>query len=88
MIGRILGLVIATVMGATLYYVSRFWDWSLWPREGLFGVEALRPQGGLVGRWLRGTDLTEYELLIWAIGAFVVLSLLQWLFDLFKRKDG
>ncbi|MBM7068244.1 hypothetical protein IU397_11680 [Actibacterium sp. 188UL27-1] len=86
--GRILGLTVATLAGAVLYYISRFWGWSLWPRDGLLGIEALRPQGGLVTRWLRGSDFTEYDLLIWAVGAFLVLTLLQKLFDLFKRDDG
>ena len=79
---RVLWLAIATLIAAILFYISRFWDFRLWPRDGLFGIEALRPQGGLVGQWLRGTDLAPFELLIWAIGAFVLLTLLQKLYDL------
>ncbi|KIC48375.1 hypothetical protein [Tateyamaria sp. ANG-S1] len=79
---RTLWLIFATLIGAILFYVSRFWDFRLWPRDGLFGIEALRPQGGLVGQWLRGTDLAPFELLIWAIGAFLILTLLQKLYDL------
>ncbi|MEL7125416.1 MAG: hypothetical protein AAGK30_04265 [Pseudomonadota bacterium] len=79
---RIIWMAIAVLTAAILYYVSRFWTYRLWPRDGLFGVEWLRPQGGLVGRWLRGTDLAPFELLIWAVGAFVLLTVLQKIYDL------
>ena len=79
---RVFWLLIAALATAVLYYVSRFWTYRLWPRDGLFGVEALRPQGGLVGRWLRGTDFAPFELLIWAVGALLVLTILQKLYDL------
>lgn len=82
---RLVWMVIATAVAAILFYVSRFWYLRLWPRDGLFGIEALRPQGGLVGRWLRGTDFAPFELLIWAIGAFVLLSVLQKIYDLLNR---
>ena len=79
---RVFWLLIAALATAVLYYVSRFWTHRLWPRDGLFGVEALRPQGGLVGRWLRGTDFAPFELLLWAVGAFLVLTILQKLYEL------
>ncbi|MBY5932083.1 hypothetical protein KUV51_03650 [Tateyamaria omphalii] len=79
---RAIWLIIATLIAAILFYVSRFWDFRLWPRDGLFGIEALRPQGGLVAQWLRGTDLAPFELLVWAVGAFLILTLLQKLYDL------
>ncbi|WP_299687396.1 hypothetical protein [uncultured Tateyamaria sp.] len=82
---RILWLLIAALTTAVLYYVSRFWTFRLWPRDGLFGIEALRPQGGLVAQWLRGTDLAPFELLIWAIGAFLLLTALQKLYDLLNK---
>mmetsp|Transcript_24127 Transcript_24127/g.44858 ORF Transcript_24127/g.44858 Transcript_24127/m.44858 type:complete len:88 (+) Transcript_24127:8047-8310(+) len=78
---RIVWLAVATLVAAILFYLSRFWSFSLWPRSGLFGIEQLRPQGGLVGRWLRGTDFAPFELLIWAIGAFLLLTVLQKLYD-------
>ena len=81
MIRRFLILLFMFFVTAVLVYLSRFWTWSLWPRSGLFGIEELRPQGGLLARWLRGTDAAPYELLIWAVGVFVVLSLLQKLWD-------
>jgi len=79
---RVIWLVVVALVAAILFYVSRFWYLRLWPRDGLFGIDALRPQGGLVGQWLRGTDLAPFELLLWAVGAFLVLSLLQKLYDL------
>ncbi len=85
--GRVLSLSIVALVAASLFYVSRFWDFRLWSRDGLFGIEALRPQGGLVARWLRGSDLAPFELLIWGIGAILILSLLQRLFDLAKRLN-
>jgi hypothetical protein len=63
---RIFWITMATCVAAVLFYLSRFWTLSLWPRDGLFGIEALRPQGSLLGQWLRGTDFAPFELLIWA----------------------
>lgn len=79
---RLVWMLIATALAVVLFYVSRFWYLRLWPRDGLLGIEALRPQGGLVGRWLRGTDFAPFELLIWAVGAFLLLSVVQKLYDL------
>lgn len=78
---RIIWLAVAALVAAILFYLSRFWFLSLWPRSGLFGVEALRPQGDLVSGWLRGTDFAPFELLIWAVGAFLILTVLQKLYD-------
>lgn len=85
MIARIFGMIVAIVAFAGLYYVSRFWEFRLWGREEFYG---LRPQGGYVGQWLRGTDFAPFELLIWAIGVFAVLTILQKLFDLFKGSGA
>ena len=78
---RLVWMAIVVFVAAVFFYLSRFWTLSLWPRSGLFGIEALRPQGSLVGQWLRGTDFAPFELLIWAIGAFLVLTVLQKLYD-------
>lgn len=87
MIRRIVLLAVTALLAAALFYVSRFWFLSLWPRSGLFGVDALRPQGGLVAQWLRGTDLAPFELLVWAILAFLVLSAAQALFSRLPGRD-
>lgn len=81
MIGRVLLLLTVATVGLALFYVSRFWDFRLWGNDGLFGIRMLRPQGGLVAVWLRGTPLAPYELLIWAVGSFLTLSALQWTLD-------
>lgn len=80
-------LIFVAFVTAILFYLSRFWIFSLWPRSGLFGFEALRPQGDLVDRWLRGTDLAPFDLLIWAVGAFLVLTVLQKLYDLLNSPS-
>jgi len=78
---RLIWMAVVVFVAAVFFYLSRFWTLSLWPRSGLFGIEALRPQGSLVGQWLRGTNFAPFELLIWAIGAFLVLTVLQKLYD-------
>ena len=87
MIRRIVWLLLIALVAVALYYVSRFWPFRLWGREGLFGLEALRPQGGLVAVWLRGTPLAAYELLVWAVGSVLLLSGLQWVYDLVTPKN-
>lgn len=87
MIRRIAFLVVVAAVTAVFYYLSRFWDFRLWGREGLLGLEELRPQGGLLARWLSGTDFAPFELLIWVIAVFILLTWLQKLFDLLTRKD-
>lgn len=82
---RILMLIVVACLALVLFYISRFWYLSLWPRPGLFEIEALRPQGGLVGQWLRGTNVAPFELLIWALGCFTVLSVAQKIYDRFAQ---
>jgi len=78
---RILLLLIIFVLGTVMLYLSRFWIFDLWPRSGLFGIAELRPGGGLLGRWLRGTPFAPFELLIWATGVFVILTWVQKFYD-------
>ncbi len=87
MAGRIAMLVLTGLVGLLLVYLSRFWTFELWPREGLLGIEALHPRGNLVGRWLQGTPFRPFELLLWAIGVFLVLTWVQHLFSFFKRDS-
>lgn len=84
---RVISLLIVTLVGVILFYISRFWTLSLWPRSGLFGIEQLPPQGGLLARWLRQTDFAPFELLIWVVAGFLILTYLQKLFDRFPRND-
>jgi len=81
---RAIYLIVVTCVTFILLYISRFWIFSWWDRPGLFELKALPPQGGLLQRWLRGTDLAPFELLIWVIAGFLFLTLLQKLFDKLK----
>lgn len=74
-------LFLTFVVGVVLLYLSRFWFLDLWPRAGLFGIEELRPGGDLIRRWLRGTPFAPFELILWAVGVFVVLTWIQKLYD-------
>lgn len=87
MMKRVFWIFIALILAAILAYVSRFWVFDLWDRSGLFGVTELRPQGGLLGRWLRGTQAAPFELVIWVLGCFLVLTWVQKLFDWMGPKD-
>lgn len=85
---RITLLLVTALVAIVLLYLSRFWIFDLWGRPGLFGIQELRPGGGLLGRWLRGTMAAPFELLIWVTGGFLILTWLQRLFDaLSPNKD-
>ncbi len=74
---RIFGLILAVLVFTALFYLSRYWSFSLWGREGLLGFNWLRPQGNLVPVWLRGSGYGAFAILAWAVGAFLILTLLQ-----------
>lgn len=74
---RIFGLLGAFVLAALLAYISRFWIFDLWARDGLFGIKILTPRGGILGNQLRGTALAPFALLLWAVGAFLLLTVVQ-----------
>ena len=85
---RIVTLVLIALLALVLFYISRFWFLQLWSRPGLLGIEQLRPQGGLLAQWLRGTFAAPFELLIWAVGGFVVLTWAQKLYDRLTAPKG
>ena len=85
MIGRVFGVFLAVLLAAILFYVSRYWPFDFWGREGLFGVKALRPNGDLLRSWLGGTMLRPFDIVIWAIGAFLFLSAIEAIADRLKR---
>ena len=85
MIKRIIGLMIAALAGIVLLYLSPFWPFDLWGREGLFGIEALRPGGDLLSRWLRGTMLAPFDVLIWVVAVFLSLTWMQQGLDRFFK---
>ncbi len=72
------GIALAAALSATALYVSPYWTFRLWDRrEPPFDWELLRPQGDLIAQFLRGTPFRPYEIILWAIGVFLVLSILQ-----------
>ncbi len=81
MIRHIVMIALMLLVTAILLYLSRFWIFSWWGRDGLLGFEALRPQGDLISRWLRGTDFRPFELLLWVVGGFLILTWLQKIVD-------
>ena len=83
---RILSLLVVGILTIILLYLSRFWVFDLWARTGLFGIAELRPDGGLLARWLRGTPLAPFELLIWACGVFIILTWAQKLSDKIAKR--
>ena len=91
---KIILLLIVITVGIALLYISRFWLFSLWDRPGLFDIKQIPPKGGLMLSWLRdlrsatsGTvNLIPFELMIWAISGFLVLTGLEKLFDRFKKN--
>ncbi|MEL6168673.1 MAG: hypothetical protein AAFR35_08270 [Pseudomonadota bacterium] len=87
MIGRILGVAGAAALFAVLFYASRYWPFRWWDRPGLFGLEELPPQGNLVRGWLRGTDFAPFELVVWAVLGFLLLSLIQGIVSRFGGRD-
>lgn len=85
MMGRIFGILLAILFAAILLYVSRYWLFDLWGRDGLFGIEYLRPNGDLLRGWLGGTIWSPFDIVIWGIGAFLFLTLMQTIADRLKR---
>ncbi len=85
---RVFLLLLMAVFGIIALYLSRFWFLDLWSRQGLFGYSDLRPGGGLLDRWLRGTEFRPFELIIWIVSVFLLLTWLQKIVDfLFKPKS-
>ncbi len=82
---RIIGLILAILLAVIFLYISRFWIFDLWTREGLFGIEYLRPGGDILRRELRGTPLAPYDLLVWVAGGFAVLSVCETIWTRLSR---
>lgn len=74
---RAIGLILAAMLATLLFYLSAWWPFTLWSRDGLLGVEALRPQGDLLAVWLRGTPFAPFDEIVWLCGAMLVLTGVQ-----------
>jgi len=84
---RVAGLILALILLTVFAYLSRFWIFEWWGREGLFGFEELRRGGDLWRRWMNGFGLGPYDLVLWAVGGFFVLSVAQKIWDRFAPRD-
>lgn len=74
---RMIAILIVICVAIILLYVSRFWPVELWGRRSPLGELGLRPGGGMVQFWLRGTPLAQFDLIIWVVGSFITLSLTE-----------
>jgi len=86
MIGRVTGLLSAFLLAAFIAYASRYWLFTLWPREGLFGIQWLPPQGGLIRNWTGGTMWSPFDIVLWGVGAFLLLTFVQAIRDRIKQN--
>jgi hypothetical protein len=84
MITRIAGLLTAFLLAAFIVYASRYWIFDLWVREGLFGMAWLPPQGGLIRSWTGGTMWSPFDIVLWGIATFLLLTLAQAIRDRIK----
>lgn len=67
-------IIIVVCVTVILFYVSRFWPFDFWARQSWLAQIGLRPQGGLLQVWLRGTPFAPFELIIWGATSFLILS--------------
>ncbi|MCY4304041.1 MAG: hypothetical protein OXC62_04550 [Aestuariivita sp.] len=74
---RVLAILIVCLVTILLLYISRFWPVELWSRRSFLGELGFRPNGGMLGHWLRGTPFAQFELLIWVVIGFLALSLIE-----------
>ena len=86
---RIFGLLVSILLTFLLLYTSRFWIWQApWSNDGLFGIKQLSPRGDVIRQFVRGTDLSVFDLLVWFAFAIFLLSFTQWLYDLIAAKNS
>ncbi len=74
---RVIWMALTIIAAVIMLYLSRFWTFDFWGREGLFEIKELRSKGGLLAQWLRGTQFAPFELLIWLGGVFFILTWLE-----------
>lgn len=69
---RIFGPLLFLFLTLALAYISRFWPFRLWGPEPLFGV--LPPGGDLWRSWMRMVGIGAYDLILWGLFAFALLT--------------
>ncbi len=72
-----LQLFIVVFAAAILLYLSRFWPFEWWDRKHALAELGLRPGGNLLRFWLRGTPFASFDVLIWILISFPVLSVVE-----------
>jgi len=77
-------VVLVLCVAVVLFYLSRFWPFDLWTRQSWLAQVGLRPQGGLLQLWLRGTGFAQFELIIWGVASFLILSITEKLVQLIR----
>ena len=85
---RLLVILIVLAVAAVLLYLSRFWPFELWGRRSPLGELGLRPGGNMVQIWLRGTPFAQFDLIIWAVASFLVLSWTEKLVQFIRPGGG
>jgi hypothetical protein len=80
---RFIGLALAICLVAIFAYLSRFWIFDLWSRDGLLGYSVLRPGGDLWRRWMNDLGFGSYDVILWVVGVFAVLTVVQKIWDRF-----
>ena len=68
----LLGAFLFLILAIALAYISRFWPLRLWGPEPLLG--ALPPGGDLWRSWMRMIGLGAYDLILWGVFAFALLT--------------
>lgn len=82
---RAAGILLALILLAGLAYVSRFWVFDLWGQGGLLGLGALRSGGDLWRGWMNALGLGAYDILLWGVAGFLLLSVVQKIWDRLTR---
>ncbi|MEM7524203.1 MAG: hypothetical protein AAF360_10685 [Pseudomonadota bacterium] len=84
---RAIGLFLALLIIAVAAYLSRFWIFDWWGRDGLFGLSELRPGGDLWRRWMRMLGLAPYDVVLWALAGFALLTGAQSIWNRLDKSD-
>lgn len=83
----ILQILIVLIAATVLLYISRFWPFEWWERKSFLAESGLRPDGNMLRIWLRGTPVASFDLVIWILICFPVLSVVEKICQLFRPKQ-
>ena len=83
----ILQLLIVLAVATVLLYISRFWPFEFWGRKHPLAEFGLRPDGNMLRVWLRGTPVASFDLFIWILISFPILSVTEKLCQLLRPNE-